>query len=156
MSQFQFDPATYLELMRTEVAAVLARHGGVTAVGVDKSKGMLDAARTRLAGQRVDLVVAALTEPLPAGPFDLVVSALAVHHLVGPDKAALFTRVAAALRPGGRFVLGDVVIPTDPGPERECGVAGEGPRRPAGRPSGLNPLRRSGTGGARPLSWRAP
>ena len=37
---------------------------------------------------------------------------LAIHHLDGSGKAALFRAVAAALRPGGRFVLGDVVVPT--------------------------------------------
>ena len=58
--------------------------------------------------------MADLTDPLPGGPFDLVVSALAIHHLEGPDKADLFARIAGALRPGGRFVLGDVVIPADP------------------------------------------
>jgi SAM-dependent methyltransferase len=52
-----------------------------------------------------------LLDPHPAGPFDLVVSALAVHHLDGPGKATLFGRVAAVLRPGGRFVLGDVIVP---------------------------------------------
>jgi tRNA (cmo5U34)-methyltransferase len=37
-----------------------------------------------------------------------------VHHLDGPGKADLFTRVAAVLAPRGRLVLGDVVIPADP------------------------------------------
>ncbi|HXP32783.1 MAG TPA: class I SAM-dependent methyltransferase [Acidimicrobiales bacterium] len=147
MSQFHFDPATYLHEMRREVpaygrlqeevaaasegtgvtrvldlgtgtgetlAAVLARHPGARAVGVDKSAPMLEAARARLAGLPVELVVAELVDPLPPGPFDLVVSALAVHHLEGPDKAALFARVADVVRPGGRFVLADVVIPVDP------------------------------------------
>ena len=41
-------------------------------------------------------------------------SVLAVHHLDGPGKAALFARVAAALAGGGRFVLGDLVVPEDP------------------------------------------
>ena len=125
MSQFRFDPATYLDLMRQEVldlgtgtgetlAAVLARHPGAAAVAVDKNEAMLGAARRRLAATAVDLRVAELRDPLPAGPFDLVVSALAIHHVEGPDKAALFARIAAVLRPGGRFVLGDVVIPLDP------------------------------------------
>ncbi len=57
--------------------------------------------------------MADLLDPLPAGPFDLVTSALAIHHLDGPGKATLFGRVADVLRPGGRFVLGDVVIPDD-------------------------------------------
>jgi tRNA (cmo5U34)-methyltransferase len=42
------------------------------------------------------------------------VSALAVHHLDAAGKADLFARVANRLRPGGRFVLGDVVVPEDP------------------------------------------
>jgi tRNA (cmo5U34)-methyltransferase len=61
-----------------------------------------------------DLRVSRLQDPLPEGNFDLVVSALAVHHLDGAGKADLFARVADRLRPGGRFVLGDVVVPDDP------------------------------------------
>jgi tRNA (cmo5U34)-methyltransferase len=147
VSQFHFDPATYLDLMRDEVpaygrlqeavaaasagiavtrvldlgtgtgetlAAVLGRHRAATAVGVDRSEAMLDAARTRLRGFAVELRAAELGDPLRDGPFDLAVSALAIHHLAGPDKAALFARIAGVVRPGGRFVLGDVVIPVDP------------------------------------------
>jgi tRNA (cmo5U34)-methyltransferase len=148
MTQFHFDPATYLDMMHQEVpaygrlqeavaaaatgglsvssvldlgtgtgetlAAVLRHHAGAAAVGVDKSEAMLRAARTRLDGVPLELRVADLTDPLPAGPFDLVVSALAIHHLDGPGKADLFARIAGVVRPGGRFVLGDVVIPVDP------------------------------------------
>ena len=89
---------------------VLARHPGASLVGVDASADMLAVAD--LPG--ADLRVGRLEEPLPAGPFDLVFSVLAVHHLDGPGKADLFARVAAVLAPGGRFVLGDVVVPDDP------------------------------------------
>ncbi len=106
------------------VAVVLARHPGASAVGVDKNERMLGAARARLAGLPVELEVANLVDPLPAGPFDLVVSVLAVHHLEGPDKAALFARIAGVLRPGGRFVLGDVVIPVDPADAVTPGLEG--------------------------------
>ena len=50
----------------------------------------------------------------PGWLFDLIVSALTIHHLEGPEKAALFARVALLLMPHGRFVLADVVIPEDP------------------------------------------
>jgi tRNA (cmo5U34)-methyltransferase len=89
---------------------VLARHPAASLVGVDASADMLAVAD--LPG--ADLRVARLEDPLPAGPFDLAVSVLAVHHLKGDGKAELFRRVAATLRPGGRFVLGDVVVPERP------------------------------------------
>ncbi len=61
-----------------------------------------------------DLRVAKLAAPLPEGDFDLVVSALTVHHLDASGKADLFARVFGRLRPGGRFVLTDVIVPEDP------------------------------------------
>lgn len=88
---------------------VLERHRAATWVGVDASEAMLGRARERL--PRADLRVGRLEDGLPPGPFDLVVSALAVHHLDAAGKRALFGRVAAVLRPGGRFVLGDLVVP---------------------------------------------
>ena len=91
---------------------VLPLHPEAQLVGLDVSEPML-----RRAGEVVpdaDLRVGRLEDPLPAGPFDLVVTALAVHHLDGAGKADLFRRVARVLSPGGRFVLGDVVVPEDP------------------------------------------
>ena len=41
-------------------------------------------------------------------------SALAVHHLDATGKRDLFARVAEVLARGGRFVLGDVVVPERP------------------------------------------
>jgi tRNA (cmo5U34)-methyltransferase len=91
---------------------VLDAHPGVELIGIDESADMLAAASAQVEG--ADLRVSRLEDPLPDGSFDLVVSALAVHHLDGEGKADLFARVADRLRPGGRFVLGDVVIPEDP------------------------------------------
>ena len=91
---------------------ILELHPGAELVGVDSSPEMLARAREELPA--AVLRVARLEDPLPAGPFDLVVSTLAVHHLEGPGKADLFRRVAAVLRPGGRFVLADVVVPERP------------------------------------------
>lgn len=95
---------------------VLAAHPDAALTGIDESENMLAVARTTLdgIGRSVTLRRQRLEEALPSGPFDLVVSALAVHHLDGPGKADLFRRVAEALAPGGRFVLADVVIPEDP------------------------------------------
>jgi len=142
MGQFHFRPDEYLALMESEMPAyhrlqdeaaaatgsgasallelgtgtgesarrVLPRHPGASLVGIDASADMLRAAS--LPG--ADLRVARLQDPLPPGPFDLVFSVLAVHHLDGPEKADLFRRVAAVVAPGGRFVLADVVVSEDP------------------------------------------
>jgi tRNA (cmo5U34)-methyltransferase len=91
---------------------VLDVHPGVELIGIDESAEMLAAAAAHV--ERADLRVARLEDSLPEGTFDLVVSALAVHHLDGDGKADLFARIAERLRPGGRLVLGDVVIPEDP------------------------------------------
>jgi tRNA (cmo5U34)-methyltransferase len=93
---------------------VLAIHPRAQLVGVDENAEMLAAARRVLPAEAV-LRVARLEDPLPPGPFELVVSALAVHHLDAAGKADLFRRVAKILAPGGRFVLGDLVVPDDPG-----------------------------------------
>jgi tRNA (cmo5U34)-methyltransferase len=93
---------------------VLARHPRASLVGIDASSPMLAHARSVLPAGRVSLSVARLEDRLPGGPFDLVLAVLAVHHLDGPGKAELFSRASAVLSPGGRFVLGDVVIPDDP------------------------------------------
>jgi L-threonylcarbamoyladenylate synthase len=93
---------------------VLAHHPGATLVGVDENEGMLAVAVSQLPAEGVALRVGRIEEPLPEGSFDLVTSALCVHHLDGAGKADLFRRVHAALDPGGLFVLGDVVVPEDP------------------------------------------
>jgi L-threonylcarbamoyladenylate synthase len=92
-------------------ARLLDRHHASWVVGVDESPAMLGAAAERLGSRLEETHVALLQEPLPDGEFDLVVSALAVHHLDGHEKADLFRRVHGVLRPSGRFVLGDVVVP---------------------------------------------
>jgi tRNA (cmo5U34)-methyltransferase len=139
VTQFHFDPTTYLESMRADIPVfdelqeetarategvaardilelgvgtgmtakrVLAVHPKAKLVGIDESEAML--AEAEVAG---DLRVSRLEDPLPDGPFDLVVSCLAIHHLDSDGKRDLFRRIAAVLKPGGRFVIADVVVP---------------------------------------------
>lgn len=95
--------------------AILARYPDAMITLLDKSPDMRAIAVERVPADRV---AAALTrdfaDSLPTGPFDLVVSSLAVHHLDAAGKRSLFRRVRAALRPGGRFVMGDLVVPARP------------------------------------------
>ena len=145
MSQFHFDPETYLEMMRADVprydelqdvvaaatagsmlggssssARARARRPGACSraprrahsSGIDSSEAMLAVARAGL--WTADLRVQRLEDPLPEGPFELVVSVLAVHHLEPEDKRDLFGACGDELTPGGRFVLADLVVPERP------------------------------------------
>jgi tRNA (cmo5U34)-methyltransferase len=89
---------------------VLGLHPDAVFVGVDESESMLEEARRALPPS-ADLRTQRLQDTLPSGPFDLVVSCLTVHHLDGREKADLFRRIAGELRPGGVFVIADVVVP---------------------------------------------
>ena len=91
---------------------VLDLHPEARLVGIDASPAMLARARELLPD--AELYVGRLEDPLPEGPFELVVSALAVHHLDGAGKRRLFRRVHDALSAGGAFVLADVVVPMQP------------------------------------------
>ena len=89
---------------------------------VDISVEMLRVARRRFAGEpgRFEFrVMDHARKPLPGRPrgYDLVVSALSIHHLTHGDKRELFEKVHAALSNGGWFVNADQVL--GPTPEAE-------------------------------------
>ncbi len=94
--------------------AVLARHSDVEIVLLDGAEEMLEQARARLPTRSTRMVVGDLRGTLPEGPFDAVVSALAIHHLEDPDKRELFARVHDLLAPGGAFVNAEQVIAPTP------------------------------------------
>ncbi len=93
---------------------VLKLHPDSELTGIDASEGMLAMAKNLLPSERTTLIKQRFEDPLPPGPFGLVFSALAIHHLESDSKKELFGRIASVLTPGGRFVMGDVVIPTVP------------------------------------------
>jgi tRNA (cmo5U34)-methyltransferase len=103
-----FAPDTVLEL-GTGTGETALRIAARSWTGIDSSEAMLARAKERLPD--ADLRLSRLEDPLPEGPFDLVVSALAVHHLGADGKRDLFTRVAQV---SATFVLGDIVTPERP------------------------------------------
>jgi tRNA (cmo5U34)-methyltransferase len=96
--------------------AVLSGYPQAEVVLLDGSEAMLEKAAVRLPG--AVRVVADLREALPEGPFDAVVSSLAIHHLEHPDQRDLYSRIPALLRPGGVFVNAEHVEAPTPWLER--------------------------------------
>lgn len=92
------------------LAAHVARaYPGVELTLLDGAAEMLDRARETF-GDGATYVLADLADPLPTpGPWDAVVSGLAIHHLDDAAKRELFARVHAALAPGGMFVNAEQV-----------------------------------------------
>lgn len=88
--------------------AVARAHPDIELVLFDGSAAMLKQARAAL-GARASYVLGELGAELPAGPWDAVVSAIAIHHLEHPGKRDLFARIHAALSPGGVFVNAEQV-----------------------------------------------
>lgn len=146
MGQFHWTPETYLELIRSEVprydelqdAAVAAipfapervlelgigtgettrrlieAHPEAWVIGLDSSPDMVFRARE----DYDEVQLARIEDPLPDGPWDLVIGVLTIHHLNAAQKQNLFRRVREQSR---ALVIGDVVkadvqvTPIEPG-----------------------------------------
>lgn len=132
--QFHWEPSTYLEMIRGEVpryddlqaAAIeaipfppdrvldlgtglgetsrrlLEVHPDARITGLDSSPEMLFRAREL----GIETRLARMEDPLPDGPWDLVIAVLSVHHLDADGKRDLMRRVGEQSR---ALVIGDVV-----------------------------------------------
>jgi tRNA (cmo5U34)-methyltransferase len=90
---------------------LLDRYPGVSVTLLDISSNMLEVAERRLSRfpGRVTFCCRAFEE-MPAGPYDAVVSTLALHHLESADeKRAQYARILDSLTPGGCFWQGEYV-----------------------------------------------
>ena len=72
---------------------------------VDVAEDMLDVARLRFGGDnRVQYLVDDYTQGLPDSDFDVVISALSIHHLDDQEKKTLFEDIYKRLPKGGMLV----------------------------------------------------
>jgi tRNA (cmo5U34)-methyltransferase len=100
-----FAPARVLELgigTGETTRRLLDRYPEAEVTGLDSTPEMVFHAK-RLG---IDARLARMEDPLPDGPWDLVISVLSVHHLDDDAKRDLFRRVRETSR---ALVLGDVV-----------------------------------------------
>jgi len=113
-----FAPARVLELgvgTGETTRRLLARYPDAHVTGLDSQPEMVFHAREL----GIDVRLARMQDPLPDGPWDLVISVLAVHHLDDGAKRDLFRRVREQSR---SLVLGDVVVVDPQTVELEPGV----------------------------------
>jgi tRNA (cmo5U34)-methyltransferase len=78
---------------------------------VDLSGSMLSIAKERFADRRdVRYIAGDYSSVDFAGRYDLVCSALSIHHLEHDEKRLLYRKIHDALNPGGMFVNADQVL----------------------------------------------
>ena len=99
------EPIVELAVGTGRVAIPIARETGKRVIGIDRSAAMLAVARERAAGLRVELREGDMRELALEQPVELIICPFRslLHLRTWADKRQLFERVAAALRPGGRF-----------------------------------------------------
>ena len=100
-----FPPAGVLELgigTGETTKRILVEYPEAQITGLDSSPDMVFRARELVE----DVQLARMEDPLPDGPWDLVISVLSVHHLTDDEKHLLFRRVREQSK---ALVLGDVV-----------------------------------------------
>jgi len=75
---------------------------------IDVSENMLKLAWKRFERRPgTEYIVCDYSHSELGGPYDIVCSALSIHHLSPEDKRQLFGRIFSALKPGGMFVNAD-------------------------------------------------
>jgi tRNA (cmo5U34)-methyltransferase len=94
---------------------LLERFPEAEVTGLDASPEMVFRARE----MGIEVRLARMEDPLPDGPWDLVVAVLAVHHLDPGQKQDLFRRVREQSR---ALVLGDQVAAESQSLEAEEGI----------------------------------
>ena len=99
------EPIVELAVGTGRVAIPIARETGKRVIGIDRSAAMLAVARERAAGLPVELREGDMRELALEQPVELIICPFRslLHLRTWADKRQLFERVAAALRPGGRF-----------------------------------------------------
>ncbi len=98
------------------LAALVRAYPGLAVDALDVSPGMTARSRRRVCrlpgAGRVRFVVADIrTAPLPAGGYDLIVTHFLLDCFPADELAAVVARLAAAARPGARWLVGDFAVP---------------------------------------------
>jgi len=106
------EPVVELAVGSGRVAIPIARETGKRVLGIDSSPAMIELAQERAAGLPVDVRVGDMRDFELDEPVELVICpARALLHLPSwRDKRRVFERVAASLRPGGRFAFNAFVF----------------------------------------------
>ena len=99
-----------------EIEALFQRAPNARITGVDLSPNMLERLCQRYLAQMSQLTLIAdsyLALPFGVQVYDYILAAMTVHHVLHDTKRSLYRKIHAALKPGGKYIEGDSVVPTE-------------------------------------------
>ena len=77
-------------------------------VGIDLSRGMLDALRVKFPNKKIELMQGSYFDlPLGIAEYDAAVSVESLHHFTKAEKIPLYAKLHRALKENGYFILTD-------------------------------------------------
>jgi tRNA (cmo5U34)-methyltransferase len=99
-----------------EIEALLMRVPNAFITGVDLSENMLELLQNSYTSHMDQITLVEdsyLTIPFGSNVYDYIISAMSLHHLLKDTKRNFYMKIHAALKPGGKYIEGDSVIPTN-------------------------------------------
>lgn len=82
--------------------------------GIDLAAGMLNALKKKFSSKDITLILGSYFEvPFGEAQFDAAVSVESLHHFTKEEKLPLYTKLKAALKSGGYFILTDYFAMTE-------------------------------------------
>lgn len=91
-------------------ASIISAFPNATATLMDVSEKMLEKARERFSSnKRVNFLIWDYSHSTLPGEYNLIVSAMSIHHLFDNEKKSLYQRVFDALKCKGVFINADLV-----------------------------------------------
>jgi len=91
-------------------AFIISAFPNATVTLMDLSKKMLEKAMERFSSnKRINFLIMDYSHSTLPGEYDLIVSAMSIHHLMDNEKKSLYQRIFDALKFGGIFINADLV-----------------------------------------------
>lgn len=94
-----------------ELDAIFPLHPSLRVTGIDLTRAMLDKLREKHTGKQLELIHGSyFSVPFGSERFDAAVSFETMHHFTPEAKLSLYTRLQAALKPGGCYIECDYMV----------------------------------------------
>ena len=94
-----------------ELGEIWKLHPDIAVTGIDLAQAMLDKLKEKYPDKNTELICGNYFDvDLGSAAFDVAISFQTMHHFSHEDKVKLYSRVKAALKPGGQYIEADYMV----------------------------------------------